>query len=531
MLCPERSWQGRVLAWALWLIALTCSEPRAGAQSVAPLPHPNHFIILVDSSGSVNRGALRSAVSERLLPQLFERGPGGSAPAYDPRQDYVTLLHFGIVERAPSPAYLRLKDYRFLADFIHPIFEHGRASRQEIAEGTVPANSYEMTILSWAKPLALARAEGRVAGRESNRTFLIMLSDGRPNGSSSGGEEDEVRRRADKTDLVRTEEAIARVNKAYRFLAVGGDEADAGANSPDRIFIETYEIVPTAQQELEARARSFDPFDRLSFRWASESGERPAGELSAEMKADFVEWARASGATGGRISVGPGADLSPVKEWNLGPEWSLPVVADRALGCEPQSYAVSLVVPLKLDDSFLGTRTLEYTYRREFAAPPASACTYSYWGGRAAVGGGLLLLAAVAAYFIYFRFYSTHIYIELPGHAIPIRVARAGTVESGTPISPRDGLEAFTLHLPGGLLQRLFYQRANVAAEMNGGPGVKLGEGGGASLDLPTGRRKVDAYWDYTPDRPTTLTLTFEQGKQSSRVGLSYPKGMPEQQR
>lgn len=528
---PEWSWTRRVIAWASLLAAVACPGPRAGAQSVAPPPHPNHFILLVDSSGSVNRGALRSAVSERLLPRLFEHGFGNSAPAYDPRQDYVTLLHFGIVERAQSPAYLRLKDYKFLSEFIHPVFEHRRASRQEVAEGAVPANSYEMTILSWAKPLALARAEGRVAGREGGRTFLIMFSDGKPNGSSSVGEEDEIRRWADKADLARTEEALARVNKAYRFLALWDEEVGAGANSSDRIFMEAYEIVPVAKQELEARARSFDPFARLSFRWASESGDRPEGELSAEMKPDFLEWARASGAAGGRVSVGPGADASEAKEWDLGPGWSLPFVADRALGCEPQRYAVTLIVPLKLEDRFLGTRTLEYSYRREFTTPPASACTYSYWGRRTAAAGGLLILAAAAAYFIYFRFYSTHIYIELPGHAVPIRVARAGTFESGTPISPREGLEAFTLRLPGGLLQRLFYQRAHVAAEMNGGPGVRLGEGGGASLALPAGRRKVDAYWEDTPDQPTTLTLTFEQGNQTSRVGLSYPKGMPEQLR
>jgi hypothetical protein len=527
MLSPERSTPRRALACALWLIAIACSVPRAGAQSVAPQPHPNHFIILVDASGSVNRATLQSAITGRLLPQLFERGFGRSFPAYDPQQDRVTLLHFGIVERAPTPAYLRLKDYRFLANFIHPIFEYRRATRQEIAEGAVQIAGYEMTILSWAKPLALAWGKGRVANVEGNRTFLIMLSDGKPNGSSTRAEEDEVRRRADKPDLAKTEQAIADVNENYRFVAAeGGDEAGAGADAINQIFIEAYEIVPRAQEALEERARSLAPFEQLSFSWTSESGDRPIGELSAEMKPDFLEWVRSAGTTAGRVSAGTGDPAPAAKDWDLGPVWSLPLTAEGALGCESRSYPVTLVVPVKLNDKLLGARTLEYTYQREVAAPPASSCTYWYWGWRAAAVFALLLLLGAAAYFIYFRFYSTHIYIELSGHAVPIRIARGETVESGTPISPREGLEAFTLHLPGGLLQRIFYRKARVGAEMNGGVRVRLSEGGQTSLGLPSPQRKVEAYWDAVPDHPTTLTLTFEQGRQTSHVILSYPKGI-----
>jgi hypothetical protein len=76
-------------------------------------------------------------------------------------------------------------------------------------------------------------------------------------------------------------------------------------------------------------------------------------------------------------------------------------------------------------------------------------------------------------------------------------------------------------------LQRIFYRKAQVAAEMNGRARVSMSEGGQTWLGLPSLQQKIEAYWDAVPDEPTTLTLTFEQGRQTSHVSLSYPKGIP----
>jgi hypothetical protein len=498
---------------------------------VTPRDHPNHFIILVDASGSVAsvpsaRAALRAAIEERLVPRLYRQGFGGAIPPYDPRQDFISLYHFGIVSQGPTPAYLRLRDYDFLTDFIHPVLRDRRVTPEELAESAMPPNGYELTILSWARPLAVAAAGRGASERVSNRTFLISLHDGIPNNSSSRAEEADVQRWANPANRRAAEEVIARVSRDYRFVGVddGGEQA-ARAPAAAHIFMEVVEIVPAAQDALEERAKSLDPFGRLSFSWTEEGGERPAGLLSAEMDADFLSWVRSAGGASGRVAAGAGDAEPAARDWDLSPEWTLPFVAEGPLDCEPRRYTVSVEVPVKSRDEILGARTLLYTARREFETPAASRCTYAFVARRAGAAGLLLLLLAAAAYFVYFRFFSTHLHVELPGLAIPIRVARAGTVEGGTPISPREGLEAFTLRVPAGMLQRIFYRNASVSVEIKGGRSVSLAEGG-ASLSFPTSRESVDAYWDSVPDRPTRLTLTFEQGGRASHVSLSYPKGI-----
>jgi hypothetical protein len=501
------------------------------AQSLTPQENRNHFIILVDASGSVasvpaKRSALHATVVERLLPRLYRQGFGDAIPPYDPQTDFISLFHFGIVAQEPTPAYLRLKTYNFLTDFIHPVFVYRRVTPEELSESIMPATGYELTILSWAKQLAVAAAGRGGADRLSNRTILITLHDGVPNNSSSRAEESDVQRWADPDNRREAEKVIAQVNRNYRFVGDGGDvEQPPGANAGDRIFMETSEIVPVAQDELAGHAKSLDPFQELSFSWSEESGERPSGQLSAEMKPDFMNWVRSAGGKNGRLIVEAGGQPA-TQDWDLSPRWLLPVVVAGPLECGQRSYPLSIDIPITLRDEFLGTRTLVYNARREFETPPPSSCTNAYLAKRLAVLVFLLLLFAVATYFIYFRFFTTHIYVELPGLAIPIRIRRAGIVECGTPISPRAGLEAFTLRVPAGLLQRIFYRKADVEVEMNGGRSVSLNESGDSTLRFPTTQPSVDAFWDSVPNNPTRLTLIFKQGRQTSRVGLSYPKGI-----
>src|SRR4051812_39511305 len=85
------------------LAALLCGAATAWGQRVCRVPAgPNHFIVLVDSSGSMSRGGARVAETQRarkrLTAALFGRKGLQNLPKYDPAKDLLTVHEFGIDE-------------------------------------------------------------------------------------------------------------------------------------------------------------------------------------------------------------------------------------------------------------------------------------------------------------------------------------------------------------------------------------------------------------------------------------------------
>src|ERR1051325_3029280 len=91
-----------IISWLILNLFLTSITTYA--QFVNPIDHPNHYILLIDASGSampkrngVKKEAFEKAVLRTLPMEIFENGFKKQIPLYDPQQDYLTLLHFGII--------------------------------------------------------------------------------------------------------------------------------------------------------------------------------------------------------------------------------------------------------------------------------------------------------------------------------------------------------------------------------------------------------------------------------------------------
>ena len=113
---------------ARWLIRrevllFLCFACLLGRGAAATPPHGSHFILLIDDSGSLRRNRLEAAIQDSLPRWLYQsKGNTGSAdvPRFDPANDILTVLFFGIHQSAPAatgcqenPAYSARPEHMF----------------------------------------------------------------------------------------------------------------------------------------------------------------------------------------------------------------------------------------------------------------------------------------------------------------------------------------------------------------------------------------------------------------------------------
>lgn len=511
----------------------TLGGPSTYCQSLLPSANPNHYIILVDASGSTARPAAKkrnfdNALTEQLLPRLYDGGFGEAIPPFNPDQDYLTLNFFGVVTGSGGNAYDRLPDYNLLTDFIHSELLRGKnVSRKALAEHITPTQTYQYTILSWAKQLALYNSRPKSTGEVSHRTFLILVHDGISN-ENSVTEEIEMVRRWSKANFEEVWPVVNRIDNDYKFTDGSGgnkpawtekvDDTSGGMHAP--VFIEAYEVLSTRRANWEAEGRRLDPLDDISIRWTTESGDLPEGELKAVLGEEFTAW----------IGLADGAELSLSVEQDsqvtrgLAP--SMPFVARGSLSCDPRPFNTALSATVKQTDELLGSRVVQYTYPRVVAAPLPSRCTAVFRAARAAGVVLTLLLAAYFACLFYYRYYTTDIEIEIPGTMAPIRLERKGQPSVAVPVVPQRGLEALTLKLPGLFKQYLFHRGATVSLTPTAGEMIHWAEAGDERvIRLPLARDYVPAHWGRLPSKPSQVTVSYRKGRRQTVINLSYPSG------
>lgn len=544
----------RKIDYALLATVMILTVPVASkAQYFQPEKHPNHYIILVDSSGSTasskaKREAYNKALTETLPKLIYETGFGQAIPPLELQNDILTLLHFGVVSSGPIPAYMRLKDYDLTKDFIHTVtFRSLDISQSEFKRRAPPTQHYELTILSWAKQMALSVFNAKNSNAVNNRTFLIMISDGIANGGISAREIETAENFGNHSNVEQVKGLVNTIDREYLFTDGQGKDGRAfqeklpNDNHP-LFFIEAYEVVSVAQAKWEAEAKALQPLNRLKIEWTKESGAAPEGVLVATIENDLLKQLGLTGdATGVMKLMREGSKNEAA--WYLGSHLKMPFSIQEALTCDSRNFDALLEIPITQTDGRLGTRNVNYVFRQSISAPPATSCTVMFFVW---TGAKLLLLAAVLfaiVYLIYFRLYSTHLDIELPGLRAPIRLNRKSGTLGGTSISPKEELEALSLRLPNQLLQRIFYQKALVRLEANV-DSVKEGKdkegkdlvhwtndsSSSSTLKLPSDLRNITASWQDIPKGPTKLTVIFKQGGQHSEVVLSYPKGISKQE-
>ena len=503
----------------------------------------NHFILLIDASGSVrDTGGYAAFLRNDIVPRLYEGRIGDKIPAFDPQRDVLTLLHFGIcpIDECPlATAYRYLANYRLTTDFVHAAFiRRENLTEQQLRTRIKPTRYYRYTALSWAEPMALwiARAPEDAAEDVARRTFLLAVTDGQPNEHTPQREIRMLQQRGDPASVRETEHRVEAVGAAYLF---SDGEGRAGVahhvlypNAEDpAYFLEAYAVLTQEALAWKAQAAALERPFQLKFSWTTESGEQPEGVLRATLSRTL------------RKLIGPDAgparvdfayeDSTRAAAFDPGETLRIPVTVPGRVGRAARTYTARLRVSTALPDSLLGRQAVVHTFPvQTVLTPPATIYTIAYWTPRLMVLLGLMALAALVGYCAYYRFVTTHLEIELPGKLKRLRLKRRSRAHHVAFSSPQEGLPALTVHASRWM--RLFaplYSGATVSLSVDGQAGAvahwQTPDGRATELDAVF--KEANAFWDRIETAPTDVTLRFRQGSQESIVTVSYPPGAKRQ--
>lgn len=529
----------RVLVWVAWHILLVSEISTAGDFQLQP--HPCHFIIVVDASGSTISSRLkaiayRSVLRDTVVDRLFLEGFGENIPRFDSSSDLLSLVHFGIVKKDTTPAYMRLHKYSFLRDYVHNVFvRRTDLEPSELKSKIVPSEYYQLTILSWAKQIALWATRPRRSDQVAQRTFFVLIHDGISNEGSFSEEKNMVGRWGDSSDVRRMKGLIREIEDLYEFSDTEGTRQwawqqkvwidERGIEEP--IFLEVYELVSRERKFWGLQSDQLNPFREVSLDWTKEEGSTPEIMITLHQDDKFLKWVVSGGKVEGYVNIRTHREQHRFL-WEESSVLEMPVILSTPLTCDTSFFHIALNLSVVQPDSLLGRRVVHYVYRQSREASLPFRCSVISHLVRGLEFSLLIVFLVITVYVIYFRFYSTHFSIELPGSLRPLRVSRITLREKGTGVSPKQGLEALSLSLPNKLIQQLFYRNATISVSCDSKVNLFWDAQSGKSntLILPEGKRHVTLYWSEIPKKPTKLQVTLRQGKTSSQVELSYPAGI-----
>ena len=517
---------------ALSLIAALLMASPAQAQEL----EANHFILLVDASGSVrDTGGYAAFLRNAVIPQLYEGRLGDKVPAFNPEQDVLTLLHFGVCPIDECPlvsAYRYLSKYNLATDFVHPVFVHqAQVTARQLRAQIKPTRYYRYTALSWAEPMALWFARPPAESEVPRRTFLLAVTDGEPNEHTPQREIRMLQQRADPASLREAEQRVEAIGAAYLF-SDGEDRAGVAHHVfyPDsdnpKYFLEAYEVLAQNALDWKAEVEALDRPYRLSFGWTDQSDESPRGALRASLSGDLRDLIdRDDGQAWVNFAY---EDTTQTARFDPRKTLRLPVTVPGPLTYASRTYTARLGITTVHQDSMLGPQVVSYRFPEQtILTPTPTIYTLQHWTPRVLGLLGVLAVLGMFGYALYFRFAATHLEIELPGKLKRIRLRRGKRHHDVAFSSPRKDLPALTLHPPRWMwLFAPLYKGATVTLDTDGQAGAarwQTPEGRTPQLDTVT--EGVSAFWDHVGTEPTDVTLRFRQGSQESVVTVSYPAG------
>jgi len=133
-------------------------------QTLKPSSHPNHYIILIDSSGSMvssgeKKSAFVGALYQSLLQKLYQGGFGETIPTYLPDQDYMTFITLALLRVSNQ---LRTVAWP-TTNLLKPVYSSCLCSQKKESlhrfyERESSPFSFIIHDLSWAKQLALRQS-------------------------------------------------------------------------------------------------------------------------------------------------------------------------------------------------------------------------------------------------------------------------------------------------------------------------------------------------------------------------------------
>ncbi len=495
--------------------------------------HPNHYILLIDASGSVvakrpKARNFRQALDE-TVDHLFDQGFGADIPAFVPGEDLLTLHHFGVVPHEAATlqeAYRRLQDYVLPESLIHPQFVRRRAiSREELAERIRPQTYYFLTVLLWAKALALD-ASRPPAGDDpkANRTFLIVVHDAEPNDGTLQGELNLIDIWGDAAGVVQSREKIVEIGKNYDLSDVGASGrplwrsvVKVEEDTPP-VFIEAYEVRSREQTSWQQRLAVTEPFAGLELGWTRESGDQPEGRLRLAFASGFLAQLTGDPEPTGSVAL-TGEGIEGKAPWVAVPELELPVQHAGPLACMPKQVTAVLNLTLTRDDALLGTRTLYYSARQTLSTPVPFHCGIPYLLLRLFLVLLVLLTAGTVAYLLFYRVVATHMTIKVPGLMHPVRLRWNETLEHGCSLITDPGVRLLRLHLPNRFLQVVLYR--GVLARLSSDAPSALhwdGEQGADPIQLPVKDRRLAVIIGAESTAPEWIVLELSRKGQAARL-------------
>jgi hypothetical protein len=513
----------RTVSEIVLLVAALATGAAAAPAPLTPELGSNHYILVVDASFSTVSSpsrvtAYRRVLHERLTDAIFNGRLGNIPPAL-PERDVFTILMFGIVgeERGVNEAYAFLHDYSFRRHFIHPVVVRERMTARNLNAALWPRAFYRLTVLQWAKRLALASLPPARPTDSSNRTFLIVANDGMPNEGIPSGEEDMAKRWGDATDFDDTQNLLAQNTASYRFTEEATQQLEESINgSRHRFFIEGHEVIPTAIDALQKQVDALQPLERFNFGYDVKQGRPTWLRTSASFSPGFLSWIRKHGGTGEpQLWHIDGNDGKPAAA-GQSLSWLVPPASDP---CSTVPLVAIVEGVIHHTDPLLGKGRLKYRLPQPFIAPPSPACT--------AEQRRRLIIAAIVAFLLLATYYALErLFISRPSVTVPglnTSVALLGRERATPLVRPRPGIEAFSIRLPPLWRQRLFC--AGMTITLSGdGVGKIEWPGGDGSLRLPHAGN-VHALWRSAPDDAAEVVIHLKEMGWSSAVRIEFPKG------
>ncbi|MCI0471737.1 MAG: hypothetical protein L0Y73_08775 [Candidatus Aminicenantes bacterium] len=511
------------------------------SQEISIPPNPNHYILLIDSSGSTASNdreyrEYRDALTIALMNQLYRDGFGKAIPPFSPNDDMLTVLFFGVVPQHYNPPHLYFKNYNLTTDFIHiAMVRQRRINESDLKNSICPGQFFKLTILTWAKNLALnslLKDKYKFHG-SCSRVFLIMVHDGIINGNTIREEINFVERWSNEKLLPTVKDAVDKIDKDYIFTDGCNRSGSAwtkqigGKNEiGEPIFLEAYEILSRKQQKWESDLDALVPFSDTSFSWKRERGINPAGILEVFIDRKFLDFFKSS-KTSTFLSFTCNNDKERDKI-ELGNRLVLPVVLSTPLACRPLLCRAGLEISIQCPDDLLGMRSIHYMVDKEMSTPLPARCTTAYYIKWGTFLAGILLFLAMVSWFIYYRAYSTHIKIKFPGLSFPIDIKRGRNITASTPVHPFKSIPAFSLRLPAPWKQFVLYRKMEISlicSDINYLYWL-AGSKETTSIRLPAGCRRIDAWWNSVPLEPDSVVVTFLQGNKKSEARIYFPAGI-----
>jgi hypothetical protein len=526
------SWRPLRVAAASLLLATGIAAPgrsaAPGGQAEA-LPHPNHYILLIDAVGSMmdterKHATYQAALRGPLLDYLYGSGMG-AIPAYNADQDLLSAYHFGSVRGGKEQAFARLKGFDFLKSHLHPVVERQRhISREALQARIMPEQDYNYSFFSWTPALAIWKSRAPSPTEEVQRTFLIFVhNNGRLREEQA--ELRDIKKNASPEHYQRVEETVAETNQVTAFrdgnTPVWAPDPLPGGSARSQIYFQGYEVISTAREEQITRSKEQSPLEGLRLAWGNQGA--PGATLSARLRPGFWK------SVGGELLEPPqvtveleGATQQAAWSGDTPLRMALPIPdANRNVTRRGQ---VVLSAAVRQPDPWLGTRTVRYTYQQPVTLGPPGPYTFLFW-----FTWGLVTLAAAAAlsgcgWWAYGRFAGSMLRLGVPGQAEVYTIPRRGRQRTGSLASPQPGLTALLVTLPPVWKQQLLYRGARLRIESAHGTSLAwANQPDPTVLELPCADRQVKATWDRAP-AAGTLCLVFEHGQQQSTTELPHPQ-------